>query len=55
MTLTNLKIIKKTPEFKPKEAGVDIFTQIEENDKDLFDFDLEVEPIIEVIVGRTLE
>ena len=33
--------------------GVDVETQIESGD--LFDFDFEVEPILEVLVGKTLE
>lgn len=39
--------------FVPKASGVDVATQIENGD--LFDFDLEVEPILEVLVGKTLE
>lgn len=39
--------------FVPKSSGVDVSTQIENGD--LFDFDLEVEPILEVLVGKTLE
>eukprot|EP00163_Fabomonas_tropica_P001389 TRINITY_DN11042_c0_g1_i2.p1 TRINITY_DN11042_c0_g1~~TRINITY_DN11042_c0_g1_i2.p1 ORF type:complete len:384 (+),score=143.88 TRINITY_DN11042_c0_g1_i2:392-1543(+) len=42
-----------TPLYIPKKTGVDIDTQIYEGD--LFDFDLEVEPILEVLVGKTLE
>ncbi|KAJ1507625.1 Radial spoke head protein 3 [Coelomomyces lativittatus] len=34
-------------------SGVDIGTQI--LDGDLFDFDMEVEPILEVLVGKTLD
>mmetsp|Transcript_11087 Transcript_11087/g.16329 ORF Transcript_11087/g.16329 Transcript_11087/m.16329 type:complete len:323 (-) Transcript_11087:37-1005(-) len=41
-----------SPVFVPAKSGVDMYTQIEE---DLFDFDFEVEPILEVIVGKTLE
>lgn len=41
-----------SPLFIPEKSGVDAFTQIEE---DLFDFDFEVEPILEVLVGKTLE
>merc|ERR1712125_133624 len=37
----------------PAKIGVDIDTQIE--DGDLFDFDVEVEPVLEVLVGKTLE
>jgi len=42
-----------TPLFVPQKIGVDVETQIEEGD--LFDFDLEVSPILEVITGKTLE
>lgn len=41
-----------SPLFIRAKTGVDIQTQIEEDD--LFDFDLEVEPILEVLVGKTL-
>ncbi|TMW57853.1 hypothetical protein Poli38472_013327 [Pythium oligandrum] len=39
--------------FVPMPSGIDVATQIENGD--LFDFDLEVEPILEVLVGKTLE
>merc|ERR1719409_2367967 len=42
-----------SPLFMPAKVGIDIDTQIEEGD--LFDFDVEVEPVLEVIVGKTLE
>jgi len=42
-----------SPLFMPAKIGVDIDTQIE--DGDLFDFDVEVEPVLEVLVGKTLE
>ena len=42
-----------TPLFIPNEDGVDKETQIEEGD--LFEFDIEVDPILEVIVGKSLE
>ena len=38
----------------PKKTGVDVSTQIETSDN-LFKFDLEVAPILEVLVGKTLE
>jgi len=41
------------PIFIPMKTGVDVETQI--YDGDLFDFDMEVEPILEVLVGKTLE
>ena len=40
------------PLFIPTKTGLDKATQVED---DLFDFDLEVEPILEVLVGKTLE
>merc|ERR1711959_856107 len=42
-----------SPLFIPIKTGVDIATQILEGD--LFDFELEVEPILDVLVGKTLE
>lgn len=42
-----------TPLFVPKSSGFDKATQIV--DGELFDFDLEVQPILEVLVGKTLE
>eukprot|EP00959_Pyramimonas_sp_CCMP1952_P204575 4277604-Pyramimonas_sp.AAC.1 len=42
-----------TPLFIPMKIGLDAETQIEAGD--LFDFDFEVEPILEVLVGKTLE
>ena len=42
-----------TPLFMPAKSGEDRSTQIEEGE--LFDFDTEVEPILEVLVGKTLE
>jgi hypothetical protein len=41
-----------TPKFIPLPPGVEVATQIE--DGELFDFNLEVEPILEVLVGRSL-
>ena len=43
-----------SPKYVPKKTGVDAFTQIELADG-LFDFDVEVEPILDVIVGKILE
>lgn len=40
------------PEFKPKERGLDFGVQIERGD--LFDYDLEVKPLIEILVGRSV-
>lgn len=42
-----------SPMFVPAKTGVDITTQI--LDGDLFDFDIEVKPILEVLVGKTVE
>lgn len=42
-----------SPLFVPIKTGVDTGTQILEGD--LFDFELEVEPILDVLVGKTLE
>jgi len=42
-----------TPLFIPAKTGMDVETQIEEGD--LFDFDIEVKGILEVLVGKTLE
>jgi len=42
-----------SPLFMPAKIGVDIETQIE--DGELFDFDVECEPVLEVLVGKTLE
>ena len=55
-TLTQVEFyIDKPPSplFIPNEDGVVRSTQIE--DGDLFDYDTEVEPILEVIVGKSLE
>jgi len=42
-----------SPLFVPAKSGIDFATQILEGD--LFDFDLEVKPILEVLVGKTIE
>ncbi|CAK8694853.1 radial spoke head protein 3 homolog [Clavelina lepadiformis] len=42
-----------SPMFVPAKTGKDVATQILEGD--LFDFNLEVKPILEVLVGKTLE
>ncbi|CAH8860825.1 unnamed protein product [Trichobilharzia szidati] len=42
-----------TPLYVPAKTGVDVETQIYEND--LFDFNLEVQPILEVLIGKTVE
>lgn len=42
-----------TPLYVPAKTGVDAATQILEGE--LFDFDIEVKPILEVLVGKTVE
>lgn len=42
-----------SPLFVPAKTGMDVATQI--LDGDLFDFDVEVKPILEVLVGKTVE
>jgi len=42
-----------SPLFIPQQIGVDKETQVEPGD--LFDFDAEVQPLLEMIVGKTLE
>ncbi|XP_007892078.1 radial spoke head protein 3 homolog [Callorhinchus milii] len=42
-----------TPLFIPAKSGKDIATQIQEGE--LFDFDVEVSPMLEVLVGKTIE
>eukprot|EP00752_Nemacystus_decipiens_P008145 g7284.t1 len=44
----------QTPDFVPKKTGVDASTQIEVSDK-LFDFEAEVQPMLAVLVGKTIE
>lgn len=43
-----------TPEYVPKKTGVDASTQIEPEDQ-LFDFDAEIGPLLEVVASKTLE
>lgn len=42
-----------SPLFIPQKSGVDVATQVYEGE--LFDFDYEVQPILEVLVGKTIE
>ncbi|NXE49006.1 RSPH3 protein, partial [Casuarius casuarius] len=42
-----------TPLFIPAKTGRDVDTQIEEGE--LFDFDIEVKPMLEVLIGKTIE
>lgn len=43
-----------SPAYVPKKTGIDISTQVDDV-RELFDFDLEVAPIVDVIVAKTLE
>ncbi len=42
-----------TPPYIPKKTGIDKITQIE--DYDLFDYDREVQPILNVLLTKTVE
>lgn len=42
-----------TPDYVPKKTGIDKITQIE--DYDLFDYDREVQPILNVLLTKTIE
>ncbi|NXX94895.1 RSPH3 protein, partial [Centropus bengalensis] len=42
-----------TPLFIQKKTGIDVATQIEK--EELFDFDIEVKPMLEVLIGKTIE
>ena len=42
-----------TPPYVPKKTGIDKITQIE--DYDLFDYDVEVQPILNVLLNKTIE
>ncbi|CAD8098498.1 unnamed protein product [Paramecium primaurelia] len=44
-----------TPEYKPLPKGIDRQTQIETYEPDLFDYKLEVEPVLQVLVGKSVE
>ena len=47
--------MQPTPEYKPLPKGVDVATQIEAYEPDLFDQILEVEPVLQVLVGKSVE
>ena len=49
--------IDKPPDavYIPDEEGVDKAIQLNNVDPDLFDFNLEVAPILQVLVGKSLE
>lgn len=42
-----------TPKYVPKKTGIDKITQIE--DYDLFDYDVEVQPILNVLLNKSIE
>ena len=42
-----------SPKYIPKKTGIDKITQI--GDYDLFDFDREVQPILNVLLSKTVE
>ena len=42
-----------SPRYVPKKTGIDKFTEI--GDYDLFDFDMEVQPILNVLLSKTCE
>ena len=42
-----------TPKYVPKKTGIDKITQIE--DYDLFDYDVEVQPILNVLLSKSIE
>jgi hypothetical protein len=42
-----------SPFYVPQKSGLDVATQVYEGE--LFDFDMEVAPILEILVGKTLE
>lgn len=50
----DFKAIPEPPPYIPVKSGVDKSTQVE-NTSDLFNFDIEVKPMLEVIVRKTLE
>jgi hypothetical protein len=41
-----------SPEFVPMKTGIDMTTQLSD---EVFDFDIEVGPLLQVIVGKTME
>jgi radial spoke head protein 3 len=43
------------PTYIPNPEGDDRQVQVHDKDDDLFDFELEAEPILEVLVGKALE
>ncbi len=49
--------IDKPPEpiFIPNEEGITQKIQVNDKDPDLYDYELEVEPVLEVLVGKALE
>lgn len=51
--MSNLNYSKPTPRSIPIKRGVDAKTLVEDNE--LFLFDVEVEPLLSVLCGKTLE
>ncbi len=44
-----------TAEFIPNAEGINIAVQVNDSDPDLFDYELEVEPVLQVLIGKALE
>jgi hypothetical protein len=44
-----------TPVFIPHHEGHNKKIQVVDKDDDLFDFELEIEPILQVLVGKAIE
>lgn len=44
-----------TAEFIPNPEGVNEAVQVNDSDPDLFDYELEVEPVLQVLIGKALE
>ena len=44
-----------TAEFIPNPEGVNQAVQVDDTDPDLFDYELEVEPVLQVLIGKALE
>ena len=53
--LPEIFVLQPDAVFIPDEDGVDKAIQLNNVDPDLFDFNLEVEPILQVLVGKSLE
>ena len=44
----------QTPDYVPRKTGIDTYTEVE-NPSELFDFDVEVAPLLDVITCKTME